>query len=97
MRARRVRPAAPGSGDQKLRGQPRTLLERRATERLQQTLEQAIDSDAIDPLDIQATADSMLAYLEGVLLLAKTQNDPEIIRRLGPAIKTLRIEADKGN
>jgi len=34
----------------------------------------------------------MLAYLEGVILLAKTRNDPEVILVLGPAIKTLRIE-----
>jgi TetR/AcrR family transcriptional repressor of nem operon len=34
----------------------------------------------------------MLAYLEGVILLAKAQNDPEVLYRLGPAIKTLRIE-----
>jgi TetR/AcrR family transcriptional repressor of nem operon len=34
----------------------------------------------------------MLAYLEGIILLAKTRNDPEVIRVLGSAIKTLRIE-----
>ena len=38
------------------------------------------------------TAEAMLAYLEGVILLAKSQNDPELLYRLGPAIKTLRIE-----
>ena len=38
----------------------------------------------------------MLAYLEGVILLAKAQNDPEVLYRLGPAIKTLRIEPAAG-
>ncbi|MCG7962954.1 MAG: TetR/AcrR family transcriptional regulator, partial [Candidatus Thiodiazotropha taylori] len=33
-----------------------------------------------------------LAYLEGVILLAKTRNDPDVVRNLGPAIKSIRIE-----
>lgn len=37
-------------------------------------------------------ASAVLGYLEGIILLAKTQNDPEVIRILGPAIKSLRIE-----
>jgi TetR/AcrR family transcriptional repressor of nem operon len=39
----------------------------------------------------------MLAFLEGAILLAKTRNDPEVVRTLGPAIKTLRIELTNGN
>ncbi len=61
-------------------------------ERFSETLDEAIETGAIAPLDSEATADAMLAYLEGVILLAKTRNDPEVIRKLGPAIKTLRIE-----
>jgi len=34
----------------------------------------------------------MLAYLEGMILLAKTENDPEVIYRLGSALKNIRIE-----
>lgn len=63
----------------------------RAKSRFQATLEQAIARSELEPLDTQATADAMLAYLEGVILLAKTRNDPELVRQLGPAIKTLRI------
>ena len=48
--------------------------------------------DPETPMDTAATASAMLAYLEGMILLAKTSNDPEVIRVLGPAIKTLRIE-----
>jgi TetR/AcrR family transcriptional repressor of nem operon len=51
----------------------------------------------VTPLDTAATADAMLAFLEGVILLAKTQNDPEVVRRLGPAITTLRIELSHEN
>ncbi|MBI4723788.1 MAG: TetR/AcrR family transcriptional regulator [Rhodomicrobium sp.] len=64
----------------------------KAKERFRDTLEEAVETQAIAPLDAEATATAMLAYLEGIILLAKTRNDPEVILRLGPAIKTLRIE-----
>ena len=63
-----------------------------ARDKFRTALEEAAASGAIAPLDAEATATAMLAYLEGVILLAKTRNDPEVILKLGPAIKTLRIE-----
>jgi len=36
----------------------------------------------------------MMAYLEGMILIAKAQNDPEVIYRLGPALKFIRIETN---
>jgi len=64
----------------------------RAKSRFKATLEEAVTAGTIAPLDSDLTAEAMLAYLEGVILLAKSQNDPEVIYRLGPAIKTLRVE-----
>lgn len=64
----------------------------KATARFHETLDEAVDLGLIPPLDTAATAQAMLAFLEGVILLAKTRNDPEVVRTLGPAIKTLRIE-----
>ena len=64
----------------------------KASNRFTETLDQAINNGDILPLNTEATALAMLAYLEGIILLAKTANDPEIVRILGPAIKTLRIE-----
>jgi len=61
-------------------------------DRFREALDEAMSIGVIDPLDSKATADAMLAYLEGIILLAKTRNDPEVIRVLGSAIKTLRIE-----
>ena len=58
-----------------------------------EALEEAVEAGQLPPLDAEATAQAMLAYLEGMILLAKTRNDPEVIRELGPAIKSLRIEA----
>lgn len=64
----------------------------RASARFHETLDQAVERGEIAPLDTEATAAAMLAFLEGIILLAKSKNDPEVIRILGPAIKTLRIE-----
>ncbi|MEN8166459.1 MAG: TetR/AcrR family transcriptional regulator [Pseudomonadota bacterium] len=64
----------------------------KTSSRFRETLDQAVSLGEIAPLDTEATAQAMLAFLEGVILLAKTRNDPEVIRILGPAIKTLRIE-----
>jgi TetR/AcrR family transcriptional repressor of nem operon len=65
----------------------------RAKSRFEQALREAVAEGTIAPLDAGLTAEAMLAYLEGVILLAKAQNDPELLYRLGPAIKSLRVEA----
>jgi TetR/AcrR family transcriptional repressor of nem operon len=64
----------------------------KASTRFRDTLDEAIARGEIAPLDTEATAAAMLAYLEGIILLAKARNEPEIVQVLGPAIKTLRIE-----
>ncbi len=51
----------------------------------------AVQSGAMVEVDEQATADAMLSYLEGVQLLAKARNDPEVIRRLGSAVTSIRV------
>lgn len=42
-------------------------------------------------VDGQNTAQAMVAYFEGVLLLAKNQNNPELIHRLLPFMAQIRI------
>jgi len=64
----------------------------KARDKFMTALDEAVRTGALAAMDTEATASAMLAYLEGVILLAKTRNDPEVILRLGPAIKTLRIE-----
>jgi len=64
----------------------------KAGARFRETLEEAVAQGLVPPCDTAATAQAMLAFLEGVILLAKARNDPEVVRMLGPAIKTLRIE-----
>lgn len=64
----------------------------KARDKFRVTLDEAVRTGAMAPLNTEATASAMLAYLEGVILLAKTRNDTHLILVLGPAIKTLRIE-----
>jgi TetR/AcrR family transcriptional repressor of nem operon len=45
-------------------------------------LQDAVDSGDLPKIDISLATHALQAYLEGVLLLAKTWNDPEMIRRL---------------
>lgn len=55
-------------------------------------LDEAIEQGILTPLDTELTAEAMLAYLEGMILIAKSKNDPEVIYTLGSAMKTIRIE-----
>ena len=68
----------------------------RLRERLAETLEQAQADASLPPIDSRASADAMLAYLQGLQLLARTRNDPELIRRLGPAMLQLLIAPGDG-
>jgi len=56
-----------------------------------QVLEQAQQSEDCVKFDASATAEAMLAYFEGIIMLAKTRNDPEVIRQLLPAMADIRI------
>ncbi|MCM8854682.1 MAG: TetR/AcrR family transcriptional regulator [Candidatus Thiodiazotropha sp.] len=77
--------------DEVLRARLNAVFEK-ASARFHEALEQAVELGEMPPLDTAATATAMLAYLEGVILLAKTRNDPDVVRILGPAIKSIRIE-----
>ncbi|MEJ2619083.1 MAG: TetR/AcrR family transcriptional regulator [Candidatus Thiodiazotropha sp.] len=77
--------------DEVIRARLNAIFEK-ASSRFHEALEQAIERGDIPFLDTKATATAMLAYLEGVILLAKTRNDPDVVRNLGPAIKSIRIE-----
>jgi TetR/AcrR family transcriptional repressor of nem operon len=65
----------------------------KAKDKFRLTLEEAVAAGTMAPMNTECTATAMLAFLEGIILLAKSRNDPDVILRLGPAIKTLRIES----
>lgn len=60
-------------------------------ETIKATLDEAVQAGDIPPCDTAATAAAMFAYIEGLMLMAKTRNDPEVVRKLGPAAATIRI------
>lgn len=67
----------------------------RAFERLQalmrESLAEAARDGSLPAVDVEATAQAMVAYFEGVLMLAKTANDVNVVRRLLPTLAQIRI------
>jgi len=61
----------------------------------EQALQDAVEANAVDIDDIPTKARALLAYLEGVLLLARTHNNAEIIPQLTST--ALDIAGFKGN
>ena len=60
-------------------------------EMVEQLLREAVSDGELPELDITITAQALLAYIEGVLLISKTWNDPEIIRQLATKVPQLLI------
>ena len=58
---------------------------------MRKVLRDAVEADEVANINIEATAQAMLAYFEGVMLMAKSQNNPEIINQLMPAMSRIRI------
>jgi TetR/AcrR family transcriptional regulator, transcriptional repressor for nem operon len=77
--------------DEVMRAKLNAVFEK-AKDKFRVTLDEAVAAGTLAPMNTECTATAMLAYLEGIILLAKSRNDPDVILRLGPAIKTLRIE-----
>jgi TetR/AcrR family transcriptional regulator, transcriptional repressor for nem operon len=53
---------------------------------LEETLNDAFKAGEIPNINVRRTAQAILAYLEGMILVAKTRNDPEVIRELSPSV-----------
>jgi TetR/AcrR family transcriptional repressor of nem operon len=58
---------------------------------LRDTLAEATAAGALSGIDVDATAQAMVAYFEGVLMLAKTENNLDVIRRLMPTLRDIRV------
>ena len=58
---------------------------------IRDTLQEAIDRGDRESLDVDATANAFLAYFEVTLMLAKTHNDPQIVRQLLPAAAKIQL------
>ena len=81
--------------DSVLRDKVDALLGRLQAE-IRVALDDAVAAGEIGTIDVDATAAAMLAYFEGVLLLAKTRNDPGVLEQLLPAMLDIRISAAPG-
>jgi TetR/AcrR family transcriptional regulator, transcriptional repressor for nem operon len=56
---------------------------------VERMLREAAASGELHVRDIDTTAQSVIAYFEGVLLLAKAQNDPLVVKQLAQGVKYL--------
>ena len=54
----------------------------------------AVVSGELPEIDTAATAQSIFAYVEGIMIIAKTRNDPELIRTLGQRALQLAVPAN---
>lgn len=79
-----------GSQDETIRSHTATLFKRIEAE-IRACLEEAVQRGDAAPMDTAASARAMFAYIEGMLMMAKASNDPEVIRELGPAILGIRV------
>lgn len=71
-----------GSQDAVLREKLRDVLDGQI-DRFAAVLQEAIDRGELPPQDARGTAASVLALIEGTLLLAKASDDTEVLRDLG--------------
>jgi TetR/AcrR family transcriptional repressor of nem operon len=58
---------------------------------IEEVLDEAMAAGDLAELDSRATASAMVAYMEGLTLMAKTLNDPEVVKTLGPAMLELAV------
>ena len=76
--------------DEIIRQQVKQIFEAAVT-LFEQALNDAVASGDLPEIDTSVAAHALEAYLEGVLLLAKTWNDPDLVRRLAPGAAQLAM------
>lgn len=82
------------SHDETIRGKIEHLF-RKSQELVSQVLKEASKNGELPGVNLDATAQAMFAYFEGVMMLAKTRNDPEVLRKLLPAMAQIRIPSQR--
>ncbi len=64
-----------------------------AEQPIAETLTEAVEQGDLPAIDPVASARAIFAYAEGIMLVAKTRNDPEVLRELGSHALQLVIPA----
>ena len=59
----------------------------------EQTIQEAVAAGDLPDIYVSLAAYALQAYLEGVVLMAKTWNDPEMVRRLAQSAVRLATAA----
>ena len=67
---------------------------RAAEKPFEKALAEAVTRGDLPAIDTAATARAIFAYVEGIMIYAKTRNDPELIRELGKHALKLAIPAN---
>ncbi|MFQ5642283.1 MAG: TetR family transcriptional regulator C-terminal domain-containing protein [Thiogranum sp.] len=63
---------------------------------IEAALAEAVEAGDLAEIDTRATVSAMVAYIEGLSLMAKTNNDPVIVEKLGPAVLGLAVLPGQG-
>ena len=80
--------------DEDIRNKVDSIL--KASEKpFEMALTEAIERGDLQAVDTAATAKAIFAYTEGIMLYAKTRNDPELIRELGKRALQLAVPVNK--
>ncbi|GJL73673.1 MAG: TetR family transcriptional regulator [Nitrosomonas sp.] len=62
---------------------------------IKQCLEEAVTAGHLSEIDIQLTAEAILAYWEGTILFSKVRNEPEMLKSLAKGVRELVIKKPK--
>jgi TetR/AcrR family transcriptional regulator, transcriptional repressor for nem operon len=68
---------------------------RTAITSIEKTVQDAVSAGDLADIDVAATAEAILAYWEGVIMLAKVRNDPGLLKDLAKGAKELAITETK--
>jgi len=80
--------------DEDIRNKVDSIL--KASEKpFEKALTEAVERGDLQAVDTAATATAIFAYTEGIMLYAKTRNDPELIRELGKHALQLTVAVNK--
>jgi TetR/AcrR family transcriptional repressor of nem operon len=60
---------------------------------IRDTLKEAVENGDLESIDVDATAQAIFAYFEGIMLLAKTSNNPQLVQQLLPAAAQILIKS----